>query len=192
MSDTSRNARDARFDEAIDRAVREMLDVEPPAGLRGRVLDRLAEPRSPRWSWIWVAAPLAAAAVVVLAVTIPWRRDLPVSAPPSRVAVDHRLPVTSGAAPVQVQPPLVATTAARAPGRSERRIRATAAVEDVVAEPAIAGSLIDALPGPGPLDVARLAAPAPPALRTIGVTPIEIRALEVNALTETSRERREE
>ena len=29
---------------AIDRAVREMLDVEPPAGLRGRVLDRIERP----------------------------------------------------------------------------------------------------------------------------------------------------
>ena len=33
--------RDDRLDAAIDRAVREMLDVEPPSGLRGRVLDRL-------------------------------------------------------------------------------------------------------------------------------------------------------
>jgi hypothetical protein len=55
MSDTGRevrgagrDARRARFDDAIDGAVREMLDVEPPAGLRGRVLDRIhALPTNP-------------------------------------------------------------------------------------------------------------------------------------------------
>jgi hypothetical protein len=31
----------ADFDEAIDRAVREMLDVEPPADLRARVIAQL-------------------------------------------------------------------------------------------------------------------------------------------------------
>ena len=31
----------SRFDDAVDRAVREMLDVEPPADLRARVLARL-------------------------------------------------------------------------------------------------------------------------------------------------------
>jgi hypothetical protein len=73
----------AKFDDAIDRAVREMLDLEPPAGLRGRVLDRI-DALSPnpvasafrRNNW-WLAAPVAAAAAIVLAVLVPWRQATP-------------------------------------------------------------------------------------------------------------------
>ena len=53
-----------RLDAAIDRAVREMLDVEPPAGLRGRVLDRIESPRR-GFGWLWVAGPLAAVSFVI-------------------------------------------------------------------------------------------------------------------------------
>src|SRR6185436_5893100 len=79
----------AKFDEAIDRAVREMLDVEPPAGLRGRVLDRIdALSTNPVASALrrntriwWLAGPVAAAAVVVLAVMAPWRSATPIERP---------------------------------------------------------------------------------------------------------------
>ena len=77
------------LDAAIDRAVREMLDVEAPADLRGRVLDRIDAlstsavfGTSPvvsgfnRKLW-WLAGPVAAAAVVVLAVFAPWRQTAP-------------------------------------------------------------------------------------------------------------------
>src|SRR5258705_9267632 len=117
MSDTRREAggarreaRDARFDRAIDRAVREMLDVEPPPGLRGRVLDRIdalstnsvASASDPvasagdsvvsagdsvasafRRKFGWIAVPVAAAAVIVLAVLAPWRHGVkPISPTP--------------------------------------------------------------------------------------------------------------
>jgi hypothetical protein len=58
-----------------------MLDVEPPAGLRGRVMDRFERPRR-GMSWTWVVAPAVAAAVIVLAVLAP-RRDATPVAPPS-------------------------------------------------------------------------------------------------------------
>jgi hypothetical protein len=70
---------DDRLGAAIDRAVRGMLDVEPPAGLRGRVLHRIAgtnEPAgSPFWrNFAWLAVPVTAAAILVLAVLVPWRQ----------------------------------------------------------------------------------------------------------------------
>jgi hypothetical protein len=67
---------------AIDRAVREMLDVEPPMGLRGRVLDRIQQPRR-SFAWVWTAVPIAAAAVILLAVVVSWRQ----AALPARPAV---------------------------------------------------------------------------------------------------------
>ena len=76
--------REARIDAAIDGAVREMLDVEQRAGFRGRVLRRI-EGDSPVASAfrrkdlfrrkIMVLAPLAAAAVLVLAVLLPRMRE---------------------------------------------------------------------------------------------------------------------
>lgn len=73
--------REGGLDMAIDRAVREMLDVEPPMGLRGRVLDRIQRPRR-SFAWVWIAVPVAAAAVILLAVVGSWRQ----AAPPARPA----------------------------------------------------------------------------------------------------------
>ena len=42
------DAREARLDRAIDRAVREIMQIDPPPGLRRRVLARLTEPRERR------------------------------------------------------------------------------------------------------------------------------------------------
>src|SRR5262245_44280980 len=70
----------ADLDREIDRAVREMLDVEPAAGLRGRVMARIEALEGQtavgsgsvfgRTLW-WAAAPLAAAALIVIAVWLP-------------------------------------------------------------------------------------------------------------------------
>lgn len=79
---------DDRFDRAIDRTVREMLDVEPPAGLRARVMRRIdpeqvasghqaASGFSRKHPFsrkiLWLGAPLAAAAIIVLALLLPRR-----------------------------------------------------------------------------------------------------------------------
>ena len=99
-----------RIDEAIDRAVREMLDVEPPADLRARVLaqlpasgSRLPAPASrlPAFGFRlpasgWVLGPVAAVAIVVLAVLVARRSEpLPQT---TGVAVDRHLPLEAGPA----------------------------------------------------------------------------------------------
>lgn len=58
---------DERFDAAIDRAVREIMDVEPPADLRARVIERIDRRASPFMRWTMRAAvPAAAAALVIV------------------------------------------------------------------------------------------------------------------------------
>jgi hypothetical protein len=101
-----------RFDEAIDRAVREMLDVEPRADLRARVIAQLpaSGSRLPAHGFRlpgsgWVLAPLAAAALIVLAVFIARRTEPLPQAPQVAAAVDRRLPLE--VAPPSVAPPLV-------------------------------------------------------------------------------------
>jgi hypothetical protein len=56
------------IDNAIDRAVRDIMHAEPRAGFRGRVLARLRSTSSPEGSWLTL--PRAAAAMAVLAIAI--------------------------------------------------------------------------------------------------------------------------
>ena len=62
-------AREARIDRAIDRAVREMMDLDPPPGLRRRVLARLSMPETQRTWWLPRYA-LASAALTVLLLSL--------------------------------------------------------------------------------------------------------------------------
>jgi hypothetical protein len=114
--DEGRKPEEGRLDLAIDRAVREMLDVEPPAAMRQRVIARIARGGSGdsasafRRKAAWILAPVAAAALVVLAVLLPWRTRQP-GPPPFKGSGDIQL--TAETAPRPVAPRLV--TAAGAP-----------------------------------------------------------------------------
>jgi hypothetical protein len=96
-SNTSLN--DARLDRAIDRAVREMMRVDPAPGLRRRVLSRINAPVERR------ALPLlrygiaaAALAVVVLSITLlPGHVEPPT--PPKAPS-----PIVAGVAPAVLLP----------------------------------------------------------------------------------------
>jgi hypothetical protein len=93
----------SKLDFEIDRTVREMLDVEPPAGLRGRVIERISNVPVPsafpnsvasafRWK-AWTLVPIAAAAIIVLAVMLPWRNTAQPAppAPPSIAKVEPKI-----------------------------------------------------------------------------------------------------
>jgi len=116
----SRKREAGSFDVAIDRAVREMLDIEQPAGLRGRVLRQIENPLSTRTqgtrhevasTFRWkIFFPLAVAAVLILAVLAPWRTQTPapiVSAPPQVAAVTP--PVSTRPPAPQPKPPTSAS-----------------------------------------------------------------------------------
>jgi hypothetical protein len=87
--DGGRNAE--ALERVVDRTIRELLDVEPRADFRARVIERLERRDAsvgrvfrPRVKWTWVLAPIAAAAVVLLAVVL-WR---PVAMPQPRRTSD--------------------------------------------------------------------------------------------------------
>jgi hypothetical protein len=177
MSDTRREARGARFDEAIDRAVCEMLDVEPPAGLRGRVLDRIDDlssnslsPNSVasafRRKVAWIAAPLAAAAVIVLAVFAPWRQPAPsvaASGSPSFAKVDLPPAVPPATARKPSEPPKTVTIPTSR-GGGERIIVAAVLGDDNT-------SAIDPLSPITPISVAP-ARPSDIAPKEIAISPL--------------------
>jgi hypothetical protein len=124
----------ADFDKAIDRAVREMLDVEPPADLRARVMAQLPAPgsrlsasgfrlpalgsRLPAFGW--VLAPLAAAALIVLAIFVARRAEPLPQGPGITRARDYHLgPETPARVrvvePPAAVPPALVTAPARRP-----------------------------------------------------------------------------
>jgi hypothetical protein len=183
------------LDDAIDGAVREMLDVEPAADLRARVMARLPAAgdqlpatgfRVPGFGFA-----LAAAALIVVAVFIARREPAAPQAPVAAHGVDRHLPadiIATAAPPNQPAPPAV-----RGRGRArtadtpvERRVLAATADEDTNF------SAIAALAAPASIDVGRLQPPGTTALPSFAPEPMTIRALEVSALPEPPRERREE
>src|SRR3954470_23398759 len=67
-------AREARMARAIDRAVREMVQIDPPPGLRRRVLSRLDE-STVRRAYLSPRYGFAVLAIVILAVSFTVMRD---------------------------------------------------------------------------------------------------------------------
>ena len=70
---------DQRIDDAIDRAVREIMHADPGADFRRRVLLRIEQPA--RTAWVWGPGFAAAAAltiVIVLAFLVARRSPTPV------------------------------------------------------------------------------------------------------------------
>jgi len=83
-------ARETRIDRAIDRAVRDMMQIDPPAGLRRRVLARLSESKRPQrhTPWAQIAFAVVAAMLVVMAAPRMWyRADQPVPPRPPALAI---------------------------------------------------------------------------------------------------------
>jgi hypothetical protein len=84
------------LDEAIDRAVRDIMSAEPRPGLRGRVLERLEHPRT---AWFTVPRFAAAAAVLASVVLAVFLLTRPAPVEPTSVAETQ---------PVLPAPPVVA------------------------------------------------------------------------------------
>ena len=108
MNDSSASRNASALDRAIDRAVRSMMQVDPPAGLGRRVMARLQRPER-RGGWLtgWLI-PVAAVAMFLVAVVL--MRDQPgspVSAPvvaPPSVAANAPAPDASAPTPAPVAP----------------------------------------------------------------------------------------
>jgi hypothetical protein len=115
-----------RLDLAIDRAVREMLDVEPPADLRARVMQRVAGQRrdgsrtffntlvASGFSRNRVIFAAAMAAVIVLTIFVARRNEPLPQAPVVAPSADQRLPVETPTMPSTTEAPVRrAATASR-------------------------------------------------------------------------------
>lgn len=91
-------------DDDLDLALRDLKDEDLPLGateaVRARVLSEISKPARRRWGW-WVLAPVAAAALVLVAVipfsTKPVAPQPLVARAPAGPALEARRPVTTPA-----------------------------------------------------------------------------------------------
>jgi hypothetical protein len=168
-------------DAAIDRVAREMLDAEPAADLRRRVLTRIdGTERSTRW--VWIALPLATAAVVILAILL-WR---PAGTSPTPAGtVQPPLEATKQPAPIaRPVPPVVDDT--REPERPAATARAAATTAVL---PAPDDQTVAPLSAPEPLSVPVIENGRATPMNVMQVVPISLKPLEVDALDETPQAR---
>ena len=166
---------DQRIDDAIDRAVREIMHAEPDADFRRRVLLRIEQPA--RTAWVWGPGFAAAAAVAILIVaTFLIARRSPTSVPLEETVSNRPAVSVPGAPPQPIQQPAPARAAPpREMVARPRTIRARTrslqelqAFESSVEIDPITVDLIEANPVQRPaVDVTPLAA----------LTPIEVAPL---------------
>ncbi len=97
---------DKHLDDAIDRAVREMMSAEPASDLRQRVLDTITRPRRRAIAWSALAYGSAAlAAIVLLVVSLVTRRpDVPETRVAGTTTVSPAPAPTTTPTPVDPQP----------------------------------------------------------------------------------------
>ena len=190
---------DKHLDDAIDRAVREMMSAEPASNLRQRVLDTITRPRRRAIAWSALAYGSAAlAAIVLLVVSVVTRRP---DVPETRVAGTTTVspaPAPTKATPVDPQP--APQPSLSLPGRSASSPgQARGTSTPPVGVPHFADRRVEAASIPGalalesetasaaplepmvPLGIAAIGA-EPIATKEIGIAPIEIVRIEIAPL----------
>lgn len=129
---------DDRIDKAIDRAVQEMLGVEPPTGFAARVRSRLEAPRRRPLVWPALASAAAVAAIVVLLVVSREPAGVSPALPPVQSAARAAAP--EGETPKPPAPPRSepADPAERSPKRAVTQVPDSAALPPFDSDVAIA------------------------------------------------------
>lgn len=147
-----------RIDRAIDRAVRDMMWIDPPAGLRRRVLSRLEAPA--RRASLFPRFALAAAALAVLAIGAVLLRQGPPPATVSPSTVTVAAPPKTVEPNVRLNPPAPPVVERAAPRRTAARR------DGLIRMPAIANVF-----GPPDGRVAGASVAEPGAVRPAGIEP---------------------
>jgi negative regulator of sigma E activity len=135
-----------QIDEAIDEAVRDLMNVDADPAFRARVAERLREPKphAPFWRQPMVAA--AAVVVVVIGVALMRKTEKPVDE-------ERPAPVASTVAPQPAVEPRVEErtppAVTRPPMQAAAR-RSAANPTQQISRGALAASVADDAPGPAP------------------------------------------
>lgn len=168
-----------QIDEAIDQAVRDLMNVDADSAFRARVVDRLRKPKSRAPFWRQLSIASGAAAIVVIAVVMTRDGERPaVEAPPA--AATSAVTPQPAVAPVAAEPsasnvarPAALPIARRRQANPTHQItpgRLVAAVADEAFELPLTGG-VDPLSGIRPIELAPIV-PAPIITTEITVAPI--------------------
>lgn len=178
------------LDDAIDRAVRHVMNADPRPGFDGRVMRRLERPARRPFAWPHLATAAGAlAAIVVLAVVLSDRRSAPQRAPERSAAPQSGPAVATGVPVPQRQLPSVPTAAPAAPS-GPQRVR----TRPQERRPPVGGEITAASVEAAPLDeppIAMIGALAPPSAlavediepRAVNVAPITMEPIEIDRLS---------
>ena len=163
---------DERVDRAIDRAVHERLDVEPPPGFQAGVLRRIGQPKTSRSTsgdWhrkiVWGAIPAAAAVALLVALLLSPERIAHDPQPPTSATTatttkpgPPRLPAV--ATPPTVTKPGTVPAVTPAPSAATARRQTAAPADRVMAANTVDAAEpmgnIEALESIAPIEVAPL------------------------------------
>jgi len=173
---------DKYLDDAIDRAVREMMDVEPRPGMRQRVFARLDEPRNS----ILTAPRLATAAAVLAALLVLTFMIRSSERAPDAIVVQDRPPAAATGAsmePRDVEPKPTQAVYTRAKVTTPRKqdIPVRAASVDTV-ETTDGTVRIEPMTPMEPISIAKLE-PEPIVSGEIRIKPLTIEQIEIAPLT---------
>ena len=186
MTDNRRD--DSHLDAAIDRAVRDLMSVEPRAGLRERVLAELTgEPARAAW---WPRLALGSAAVAVAAVVLLMIVNRPPEQPVDRTIAGATpraaTPGNTGetAKPPGATPP-VHVDAPRAQAARQRPVVEDRLVQaaSIAANEPIAIEPMTAVEPLAPIDPIRIARLETPVGLDNSIKPITIARIEITPLT---------
>ena len=176
---------DKKLDDTIDLAVREMMDVEPRAGFRHRVLSRIETPERRIFTFGRLATLGAATAVALLVAAISFRTSDTVPRLESPAPAPVRPPIATQP-PVDVARP---GTVASVNSTSQRReVPRDTVVAETLHEHETTQTLtgVEPLEPPATLTVQRLETPAP-TIQDIPLAPLSISELSVEPLDRAQR-----
>jgi len=174
---------DQHLDDAIDRAVRELMSVDPPEGLRGRVFARIEERPSARLYGLLAGA--AAVAALLLLVLLPLRSSRQEPATPVATSTPAPAPLPPRVSAGDV-PPSPAPVPASSPRIDSPRVDSRS-VDDrrrarLAGEVVAANASVELESGPEPL----VALPEI-GLHSIAPTPLETSQVSVSPLVSLHR-----
>jgi hypothetical protein len=196
-------SRPSVLDAAIDRAVRQMVQIDPPSGLRRRVLSRLTVPAAPNRARMPYVAAFATLGILVLAIGLLVRDRTPVSTVVSPASVQEagkqQADSTKTGAPVNQRPP-VPDAAARAPrptppARGRRAPHAEAIpmpeITNVFGPPAntLTGASVSARESDSLGSVAETVPANPIEIQLLTIAPLEIEPLRIPEIPAAERRR---
>ena len=175
------------LDDAIDRAVRDMMSSEPQPGFRRRVLDRIERGRTSRLKAAWIPALAGAAGVVVIAFAFSIvQRGSQTPARPSSSPVSNTVTAPSAPVPPAPQPERAVESGPRRVASAihaahEGRVVATSIDEP---QPEAEDVLLEPLSTVAPLTVVEITEPRI-AIRDISIGELSISPITVAPLPQS-------